>query len=591
MYYLFEKYIKINKAMKKQIAIMISVLFCVSSVYADGVGSLFQKALKAGRDNNGRGCYTIQVPSSKNILVEDALQYMRKNGYILTKDYGTKQMIRFGYYAKAIRTVEFIPENELESYIANMPQTNQSGKAVIFPNSRKETVDVYWSGSINNGSINGNGVGYTKLNNCVYVIKGRFENGMPDGSCELVTATPVFANGRSPRFLQKIDKQNKNYTVGNANNGYRSLYMNGKYGFINDRGDIIVACNYGRIVQEFNDAGFAIVTDPSDGDQEIKINNNGTKLGYSDNQLRINEEKRLAKLEEERRIAEEKRQKELKEQEEKFYNELIFSINDNYQKFVDNINEYIRRFPEGKRINDVMAFKSSIEAEFAEVEKNKNSKTWSKGDKICYHDTTKGLVCGVLQSWNEKKTKAKLKIISGHIYNNQTTMTIGGEPVYKEKEIWIGTKEGWHLAAANELRQLSQWENLQGGVGGGGNYQPGNSFAGSNNPKLNSVGRQVYWESSVSFSVEGTSVAEKGLLIGLLNKYTGMDRASYTVRYTGVVEAVLGETSVKCIITNAEIIANTSTCAWQHKREATGMILKEIGQTRVLQLNEFELVQ
>ena len=102
MYYLFEKYLKINKAMKKQIAIMISVLFCVSSVYADGVGSLFQKALKAGRDNNGRGCYTIQVPSSKNILVEDALQYMRKNGYILTKDYGTKQMIRFGYYAKAI---------------------------------------------------------------------------------------------------------------------------------------------------------------------------------------------------------------------------------------------------------------------------------------------------------------------------------------------------------------------------------------------------------------------------------------------------------------------------------------------------------
>ena len=452
--------------MKKQIAIMISVLFCVSSVYADGVGSLFQKALKAGRDNNGRGCYTIQVPSSKNILVEDALQYMRKNGYILTKDYGTKQMIRFGYYAKAIRTVEFIPENELESYIANMPQTNQSGKAVIFPNSRKETVDVYWSGSINNGSINGNGVGYTKLNNCVYVIKGRFENGMSVGSCEVVTATPVFANGRSPRFLQKIDKQNKNYTVGNSNNGYRSLYMNGKYGFINDRGDVIASCKYGNVVQEFNNAGYAIVTDPSDGDQEIKINTNGTKLGYSDRQLKINEEKRLAKEAEEKRLAEEKRRKELNERENNMYNDIV-SKSQNMEDSYNKMSEYLGTFTNGTHYDEVLSLKNTLDVRLKEIENNKNTKKWSKGDKICYLDMNNGLVCGMLESLSGGK--AKLKIISGHIYNNQNTMTIKGEPMYKDKEIWIGLKDGWHLATDGDFNELANNDNLMVGNSGGVN--------------------------------------------------------------------------------------------------------------------------
>ncbi len=573
--------------MKKQIAFMISVLFFASSAYAGGVGSLFQKALKAGRDNNGSGAYTIHVPSSKNILVDDALQYMRRNGYILTKDYGTKQMIRFGYYASAIRTVEFIPESELESYIANMPKYNQSGTAVIFPNSRKMTVEVYWSGSISNGSINGNGVGYTKLNNSVYIIKGRFENGIPNGSCEVVTATPVFANGRSPRLLQNTDQRKTNYTVGNSYNGYRSLYMKGKYGFINDRGDIIVSCKYGRIVQEFNDSGFAIVTDPSDGDQEIKIDNNGTNLGYSDNQLRINEEKRLAKIAEEKRLAEEKRQKELKEQEQRMYNDIVTDFQ-SFEDSYDKICTYLRTFSNGANYDEVARLKRAFDERLAEIEENKNAKKWSVGDKLCYLDKRNGLVCGVLESWNGKKTKAQVRIISGHAYDGHHTFNINGETVYKDKTMWIGIKDGWHLATDGDFMELASNDNIMDQTGGGNRTNRSPSGGNDGNPKLNCVGRQIYWDENVSYYIGNGG---QGLLGSMISSALGTDRVTYRVRYTAVVESVIGDSSVKCIITDAQIVdpSRASYNYLQYKSQATSALLEDMGKTRVKQLDEFEL--
>ncbi len=576
--------------MKRKIALMISVLFFASSANAGGVGSLFDRAIRAGRNNNGCGAYTLQVPSSRNILLDDALQYMRNKGYILTKDYGTKEMIRFGYYTNAIRTAEFIPESELESYIANMPHTNQTGKAVIFSNSRKETINVYWSGSVNNGSINGNGVGYTKLNNSMYIIKGRFDNGIPNGSCEVVTATPVFANGRSPRYLQKTDQRKVNYTVGNSSKGYRSLFMNGKYGFINDRGDIVVSCQYGNVVQGFNDAGFAIVTDPTDDNQEVKINTNGTKLGYSDNQLRINEEKRLAKIAEEKRLAEEKRKKELKEQEQKLYNNIVSNaqnVEDSYNK----ICEYINKFPGGDNYGEVVRLKNAFDGRFAEIEKNKNYKKWSKGDKLCYLDKRNGLICGVLEGWNNNKTKAQVRIISGHVYNGANTINIGGESIYKDKMIWIGVKDGWHSAIDSDFQELASNDNLI--VGSSGGYQIGSSTnsggnSGSSDPKLNCVGRQICWNESVSFNI---SSGNEGILGSLLSSALGTDRVTYNVLYTAVVEAVLGDSSVKCVITNAQIQDPSwaSVNYLKYKKQAASSILEDVGKTRVKQMNEFEL--
>lgn len=447
--------------MKKYITLIIT-MFIMLSARAESLEASFSKAIRNGRSNNGTGSYTIQF-DNKNVTVDDVLLFMGKKGYILTESYTTKRMMKFGEYVKAMGTVKFITKSELESFIANTYSSNTMGKAVIYPNSQKETVDVYWSNSVINGRISGNGIGYTKLNNKImYIIRGKFSDGIPDGTCEVVTATPSIIPGTVSR-LDKTDRKSTNYHVGSLSNGYRSFQMNGKYGFINERGDFIASCIYGNVVQEFSNDGYAIVTDPSDGDQEIKINTNGTKLGYSDRQLKINEEKRLAKIAEEKRLAEEKRQKELNERENKMYNDIV-SKSQNMEDSYNKMSEYLRTFTNGIHYDEVLSLKNTLDVRLKETENNKNSKKWSKGDKICYWDMNNGLVCGVLESLSGGK--AKLKIISGHIYNNQNTMTIKGEPMYKDKEIWIGLKDGWHLATDGDFNELANYDNLMVGNSG-----------------------------------------------------------------------------------------------------------------------------
>lgn len=326
--------------MKKHITLIITMLIMLSA-QAQKLEAYFDNAIKEGRNDNGKGYYTAQFNGKKNVKINDAIDFMNKKGYILVPGervislYGhdkvrelpdgidVRCISRFGNDYNVMDLACFVQESELESFIANTPLLNTWGKAIIHSNSRKEIIDVFWSGEVKNGWISGKGMGYTRMgynqqkkydNYFIYIINGNFIDGIPYGNCEVTTTTfSIYDNvsGRPARVLsRKRDKKTEIYNVGNLNNGYRTLSMNGKYGFIDAQGNIIASCKYGEIVQEFNNAGYAIVTDPSDGNQEIKINTSGTKIGYSDKQLQINEEKRLAKIAEEKRKEEERIQKE-----------------------------------------------------------------------------------------------------------------------------------------------------------------------------------------------------------------------------------------------------------------------------------------
>ena len=109
-----------------------------------------------------------------------------------------------------------------------------------------------------------------------------------------------------------------------------------------------------------------------------------------------------------------------------------------------------------------------------------------------------------------------------------------------------------------------------------------------NQEKLNCVGRTIYWDEKVTFDIGSGG---KGLLGTLLSNALGTNRVSYNVRYTAIVESTLGETAVKCVISNAEIMDPSWASAnyIKYKSQAMSSINSSLGQTRVKQVNEFEL--
>lgn len=124
--------------------------------------------------------------------------------------------------------------------------------------------------------------------------------------------------------------------------------------------------------------------------------------------------------------------------------------------------------------------------------------------------------------------------------------------------------------------------------GGGNRTNRSPSGGNEGNPKLNCVGRQIYWDENVSYYIGNGG---QGLLGSMISSALGTDRVTYRVRYTAVVESVIGDSSVKCIITDAQIVdpSRASYNYLQYKSQATSALLEDMGKTRVKQLDEFEL--
>lgn len=105
--------------------------------------------------------------------------------------------------------------------------------------------------------------------------------------------------------------------------------------------------------------------------------------------------------------------------------------------------------------------------------------------------------------------------------------------------------------------------------------------------KKNSEGRRIKWTETITFDTSG------GGLGGLLTKAVGLGTTSYTVEYTAIVESVIAGTSVKAIITRAAIKdPNWASANYlKYKSYAREEAQKAIGQTRVKEFSEFDLVK
>lgn len=106
--------------------------------------------------------------------------------------------------------------------------------------------------------------------------------------------------------------------------------------------------------------------------------------------------------------------------------------------------------------------------------------------------------------------------------------------------------------------------------------------------KKNSEGKQITWTETVSYDI-----GSGGLGQALLDAFGGsaLHQVKYTIRYTGIVEKVIAGESVKCIIKRADIESpGLASANWvKYKKYAQSDAAENVGRTRVLDMNEFQL--
>lgn len=138
----------------------------------------------------------------------------------------------------------------------------------------------------------------------------------------------------------------------------------------------------------------------------------------------------------------------------------------------------------------------------------------------------------------------------------------------------------------NEVSALSRGITGNGGTGELARRQE--EMRQRNAAKLECVGKTIYWNEEVSFDI---SSGNEGLIGGLISSALGTNKVTYNVRYYAIVEANLGQTAVKCVISNVEIQdpSYASVNYVKYKKSAYATLCEDIGKTRVKQLNEFEI--
>lgn len=106
--------------------------------------------------------------------------------------------------------------------------------------------------------------------------------------------------------------------------------------------------------------------------------------------------------------------------------------------------------------------------------------------------------------------------------------------------------------------------------------------------KKKSEGKQITWTETVSYDTGSGGLGE-----ALLDAFGGsvLHEVRYTIRYTGIVEKVIAGESVKCIIKRANIESpGLASANWlKYKKYAQAAAADEVGKTRVLEMDEFEL--
>lgn len=397
-----------------------------------------QKLIDDAMRYRNRGVFC-QVQNTSVILLHEELQlYCQQNGYYLRGE-KTRKVSRHPIMEEydMVTYFEVLPMAEVDEYIytdkceisskPSFDALSAIGNGWFFSKKEGEYLnDIKWSGTVQNGLINGKGIGYCKKGKICYLVSGEFVAGFPKGEV-------VFENYS---YSDNVDKGlfwSTRITFGEMSDGmaWVKRAYDTKFGFVTAGGKYVAIDKYDKILQPFRNSQASVV---SDG-KEIIISKNCNFIDYTDRQKEKDEQARLAAEE-----AERARQQRIQD-----------SLDRVRQRIQDSL-DYIEqlRIAEEKR-----------QAEYNRlVDVNCNPKLWSMGDHICYQltegDYAGKLTCGTLEEWNENHSKAKIKIVT----SPSKDATYQGELLQKNNTFWINTQgDKWHLALKGEFEETLKYDN------------------------------------------------------------------------------------------------------------------------------------
>jgi hypothetical protein len=121
------------------------------------------------------------------------------------------------------------------------------------------------------------------------------------------------------------------------------------------------------------------------------------------------------------------------------------------------------------------------------VRKNSIQGNWALGDHLCTESNSGEYIEGVIDQWNENRSKVKIKIVGG-----PANAMYRGEEIFKGNYVWVDP-DGWYKCLGDESVDYG----LGGSTvsGGGGSGSNGNSP----DPQLmskfaNGIARQIMWD-------------------------------------------------------------------------------------------------
>ena len=252
---------------------------------------LFDNAIAAGRQPDQ--FYVLRNDKNKMLKLDDLNEYAQKEGYIIGNT-TLKEISRFGDTDESVYTFEFLPQKEYTSYVFGNINSNNNIKlselssqgaaycfmgwdnALVF----KRLNNINWSGSVNNGLLEGFGMGYVEDNSHrIISVEGTFEKGFPTGT----TKTIIYDMGGTYGPFNPKLMSVKSETVGRMSDGMAMIERNGVYGFVDNEGKIVIEPTFQKVLQDFADGQASVKKD----NKEIIIDKKGLFIDYTQHQKEL----------------------------------------------------------------------------------------------------------------------------------------------------------------------------------------------------------------------------------------------------------------------------------------------------------------